>query len=555
VTAQSALTIERRLDAGPVKRHGTSRAYRSVAEVDGEPHSIRSEIAGEAASGGIKTPGRAIACFAHISDLHMTDVDSPVRFEFINREHADPRFREMLPMFRAQEALNAHAIDAMVRTINAITGGPLTGHPPELVAMTGDAVDNVQGNELAAVIAILDGGLVQPSSGGRNYEGVQSTSWPDDFFWKPDGAPHEDMYQRALGFPQMPGLLERALNPFQAEGLSLPWLGCRGNHEEVCQGVGIVNRVLAAAYAGPRKPFRLPDGIDFENIVEQFVQRPEVFMSGPYVDVAPDRDRRPFVFGDLINAHLQSRKQPAGHGFTRENLEAGSAYYVHDTPAIRFITLDTACPGGGAEGCITAGQLHWLERRLEEVHSSFRSRDGTAVRSGNEDRLVVILSHHPYATLTNLRSHPPSGRGGREDPAAAHADPSRLLETLLRFGNVVVWLNGHIHANHVRAHRDERHEGHGFWEVTTSSLVDWPCQGRVVEIFEAGDGLVAVACTMVDHEGSELGSIHRELAGNEPGAGFNSGRSGTPLDRNVILPIRAPFVPIVSRCAERDGIL
>ncbi|MEP6751226.1 MAG: TIGR03767 family metallophosphoesterase [Candidatus Dormiibacterota bacterium] len=514
-----------------------------MAEVDGEPHSIRSELAAHTAIGDIKTSGRAIACFAQITDLHMTDVDSPVRFEFINREYADPRFREMLPMFRAQEALNAHAIDAMVRTINAITVGPLTRRPLELVVMTGDAVDNVQGNELAAVLAILDGGLVQPNSGGRAYEGVQSTSWPNDFFWKPDGAPDEDMYQRELGFPQMPGLLERALHPFQAEGLSLPWIGCHGNHEEVCQGVGIVNRMLAGAYVGPRKPLRLPDGIDFENIVEQFVQRPEVFMSGPYVDVTPDRERRRFVLGDFINAHLQSRNQPAGHGFTLENLQEGSAYYVHDTPKVRFITLDTACPGGGAEGCITAGQLHWLERRLEEVHSSFRSRDGTSVTSGNEDRLVVILSHHPYATLTNPRSHPSSGRSGREDPAAVHADPNRLLETLLRFGNVVLWLNGHIHANHIQAHQDEGHDGGGFWEVTTSSIVDWPCQGRVVELIEAGEGLLAIACTMVDHEGSELGALHRELAGNEPGAGFGSGRAGTPLDRNVILPVRAPFSP------------
>jgi metallophosphoesterase (TIGR03767 family) len=542
-----ALTVRHRLDAGTVQRRGTIRAYRPVAKVAGEPHSIRSELIGAAAIGTVRAGGRAIACWAHITDLHVTDVDSPARFEFINREYADPRFREMLPMFRAQEALNAHAIDSMVQTINGISGGPVTGRPLELVAMTGDAVDNVQGNELAAVMALLDGGLVQPGSGGRAYEGVQSTSWPDDFFWKPDGLPEDDMYQKALGFPQMPGLLERALHPFQAEGFRLPWIGCHGNHEEVCQGVGIVNRALAAAVVGPRKPFRLPQGIDFDKVVEQFVERPEVFMSGPYVDVTPDRDRRQFVLGEFIDAHLQSGNQLQGHGFTQQNVDAGSAYYVFDTPAVRFITLDTACPGGGADGCITLAQLHWLERRLEEVHSSFRSRDGTAVRSSNQDRLVVILSHHPFDTLTNQRPHPPGGRGGRDDPASVHADPRRLLETLLRFGNVVLWLNGHIHANHIQAHRDEGHAGGGFWEVTTSSIVDWPCQGRVVELFDAGDGLLGIACTMVDHEGSELGALHRELAGNEPGAGFGSGRAGSPLDRNVILPVRAPFSPAGGR--------
>jgi len=481
--------------------------------------------------------GGSIACLAHITDLHMTDVESPARFEFINREYADPRFRELLPMQRAQEALNAHAIDAMVRTLNQLSGGPLTGRRLDLVAMTGDAVDNAQGNELSAAIGLLEGGLVQPNSGGPEYEGVQAPSWPDDIFWKPDGAAQgEDVYREAFGFPNMPGLLSRALQPFQATGLGLPWLGCHGNHEQVCQGVGIVTPALAAAMVRTRKPLRLPDGLDPDSVVEAFVQRPEAFMAGPYIDVTADQARRPFLLGEFVEAHFRSGGRPHGHGFTAQNRENGTAYYVHDTPAVRFITLDTACPAGGAEGCITAGQLHWLERRLEEVHSSFRSRDGTSVRTSQEDRLVVILSHHGFDTLTNHRPHP-------EALGSAHVDPGRLLDTLLRFGNVVLWLNGHIHANRVRAIPDPRRQGQGggLWEVTTASLVDWPCQGRVVELFEAGDGMVAIACTMVDHEGSELAAAHRELAGNAPAAGFTSGRAGTPLDRNVILPLRAPF--------------
>jgi metallophosphoesterase (TIGR03767 family) len=492
------------------------------------------DLAGASPPATIRTDRGAIACLAHITDLHMTDVESPARFEFINREYADPRFRELLPMQRPHEALNAHAIDAMVRTINIVAGAPLTGRPLDLVAMTGDAVDNVQWNELSAVMALLDGGTVQPNSGGPEYEGVQAPGWPDSMFWKPDGATgDEDLHRSAFGFPHMPGLLDRALQPFSAQGLTLPWVGCHGNHEEVCQGVGIVNRALAAAAVGTRKPLRLPDGLDFDTVVETFVQRPEAFMTGGYREVTADRARRPFDLGEFVDTHFRSGARPHGHGFTPQNREEGSAYYVHDTPAVRFVTLDTACPAGGAEGCLTRDQLHWLERRLEEVHSSFLSRDGTRVRTPNEDRLVVLLTHHGFDTLTNQRLHPDTLGSG-------HADPADLLATLLRFGNVVLWLNGHIHANRVRARSDPRGQG-GFWEVTTASLVDWPCQGRIVEILDPGDGLLAVACTMVDHEGSELAALHRELAGNAPAAGFASGRAGTPLDRNVILPIRAPF--------------
>ena len=77
--------------------------------------------------------------------------------------------------------------------------------------------------------------------------------------------------------------------------------------------------------------------------------------------------------------------------------------------------------------------------------------------------------------------------------------------------------------------------------------MDWPCQGRIVEILDVGDGMLAIACTMVDHEGSELADLHRELSGNAPFGGFTSGRAGTPLDRNVILPLRAPFPPHLGR--------
>jgi metallophosphoesterase (TIGR03767 family) len=529
------LTLRHRLGAGPILRKGSIGAYRTVVEVAGEPHAVRTELVGAEAGAKVKPQGKAIACFGHITDLHMTDVESPARFEYVNKEYADPRFRELLPMQRPQEALNAHAIDAMIRTLNQVAGGPLTGRPLEMVAMTGDAVDNSQSNELSTAIDLLEGGLVRPNSGGPEYEGVQAAGWPDDFFWKPDGSEKlADFHRKAFGFPQIPGLLESALQPFNAAGLSLPWLGCHGNHEEVCQGVGIVTPALAAALLRSRKPLRLPDGLDLDTVIETFVNRPEAFMAGPYMEVTADSARRPFVLGEFIEAHFRSQAQPSGHGFTAQNIEYGTAYYVHDTPAVRFITLDTACPAGGADGCITGDQMHWLERRLEEVHSTFRSRDGTTVRTSHHDRLVVVLSHHGLDTLTNPRAHP-------KERGSAHVDRGLLLETLLRFGNVVLWLNGHIHANRIRARPDPRGQGQGFWEVTTASLVDWPCQGRIVEIVDAGDGLLGVTCTMVDHEGSELGDLHRELAGNAPGAGFDTGRAGTPLDRNVILPLRAPF--------------
>ena len=528
-TPRVALTTQRRLGAGSVIVEGSRAAYREVTELEGEPYIVRHDLVGDSGPASVVSQ-RPITAIAHITDLHVTDVQSPARFEYVNREGDDPRFRELLTMQRPHEALNVHAIDTMVRTLNGIEVAPVTGSPLELVAMTGDSIDNTQRNELDNFLALFQGGLVRPDSGAPGYEGVQAIEWPDDVCWKPDGASDSDVFRREMGFPQVPGLLGRAIQSFEATGFRRPWLGCYGNHEEVCQGVGIVTPALAKAMAGSRKPLALPPGVDRDTALETFVHHPEFFMTGAFLEVSPDPARRPISRAEFVDAHFKA----GAHGFSEQNRADGTAYYVHDTPAVRFITLDTVCAAGGADGSIDAPQLHWLERRLEEVHSSFRSRDGSMVRTRQRDRLVVVLSHHGYEKLANPR-------GERRH--------QQLLTLLLRFPNVVLWLNGHIHANRItpRAHP---HGGHGLWEVTTSSIVDWPCQARLVELFDAGAGHLAIACTMVDHEGTirgadgelpDLAGLHRELAGNVPHNGFDSRRPGTPTDRNAILLLRAPF--------------
>ena len=54
-----------------------------------------------------------------------------------------------------------------------------------------------------------------------------------------------------------------------------------------------------------------------------------------------------------------------------------------------------------------------------------------------------------------------------------------VRDLLLRFPNVVLWVNGHTHINEVTAHArgpDAAVAG-GFFEITTASLIDWPQQG------------------------------------------------------------------------------
>ena len=543
------LTHRQTLGPGDTLSTGTLSSYRAVAARPGEEHVIRTELLGEPdpppagdlpafAAGG----QRAIACVAHMTDLHVGDVQSPARFEFFNREFRDPRFAGLIPTQRPQEALTAHALDALVRTLNGGLAGPLTGATPELVLTGGDAVDNGQHNEVLTLLRLLDGGRVSPNSGAPDYEGVQSPGWPDDIFWVPDGRPGApDLFVREHGYPVLPGLLQRALLPFEAPGLRLPWLGCHGNHDSLCQGVGLMTPALRDAVIGRRKPIALPEGFDRDRAHDAFVLRPEDFLAGAAVEVTPDAERRPCSIGEYVSAHADGAAR-RDHGFDERNRRDHTAYHVHDTGAVRFIVLDTACPGGSADLCMDDSQLGWLEARLAEVHASYRTTDGRRVRTEAEDRLVVVVSHHGSYGPVSTRSH-----ADGTIPGAG----SRLLPTLLRFDNVVLWLNGHTHMHAIHARPAPGDQEHGLWEVTTGSLVDWPCQARLVELFDAGDGVLGIASTMIDHDGPaepehaqttlEMAALHRELAANHPMAGFGSVFEGTRLDRNAIMLRRVGF--------------
>ena len=376
------LTTHRRLAPGTVLRQGASTPYRAVEVIAGERHVLRDDL-GAPHPAARPPESRPLLCLIHVTDLQLADVQSPTRFEFLNRYFADPRYAGLVPVQRPQEALTPHAVDATVRTVNALRG-PATSLPPALAVTTGDAIDNAQWNEVQAFLALFDGGLVVTDSGRPGYAGVQALDWPDDIFWKPDGIGPggPDFFRRELGFPDHPGLLDAALREFTAGGLQMPWLSCFGNHEALNQGVGTQTAGLAAALTGDRKPTALPDGFDSDQALELFTVRPEAFMAGPSRQVPADRGRRPITRREFVAAHFRPGARPLGHGFTDENLRHGTAYYVHDTPAARFIALDTNCLAGGADGCLDRQQARWLEDRLAEVHSAYRGRPGRRSRPG-----------------------------------------------------------------------------------------------------------------------------------------------------------------------------
>jgi metallophosphoesterase (TIGR03767 family) len=547
VGVRTRTTLELTLRPGPARGTGSEGEYRRLVYGPGEPRTVRDDLAGEPRTTKQDLGPVSLLHVGHLTDFQIADVQSPARFEFCERLRGRLGAESYVPAFRAQEALATHAVRAMVETLNRLPASPETGAPLGVCISTGDSLDNAQLNELQWFLALLGGGTVVPNSGGPAYQGPQAAGWGPPAYWSPEPGP--DPYKDRLGFPAHPGLLAEALRAFPSPGLAVPWLSCFGNHDGLVLGTAVPTRGYEEVLLGTRKPVDLPPGIDPLSRVTEFTSAPEILLAGPSRAVQPDPGRRTVGRRDFVAAHLGAGGAPMGHGFNQWNVASETAYGVHDMDGpvpVRVILLDTTNMDGDFHGSIGARQFRWLEERLIEVHAQYFDTEGRVVTTGAADRVVVLASHHGLDTMVNER----------RDPAGPEQDHPRItagaLEARLhRFGNVVLWLNGHRHRNDVQPRPDINGRTQGFWEVSTAAMADWPSQSRLVEIVTSGDGEIAVLCTMLDSdvpadpdraEGRErLAALHRELAANDPFAGAGQGGEGKPRDRNIALRLPAPF--------------
>jgi metallophosphoesterase (TIGR03767 family) len=529
-----------------------ARGYRRLVAGPGEPHLVRRDL-----GGANPQRLRPLVCFLQLSDLHVTDAQSPVRAEFLDRlgdldSHCAAAVGRV-GLYRPQQALTAQVVEAMTRAIARVERGPLTGAAPDFAVSTGDATDNCQTNELASYLSLLDGGQPVTTDSGEagRFEGVGAAQLFDRRYWHPDGSPdgeETDIPRQQRGFPHVPGLLDASLRPFVASGLPVPWFAVYGNHDALFGGTIPPREALVAMAVGDRKPVGLPDDADPLALLTRNKTEPPAghwgLLSGRTHPVTPDHARRPVSRGEWIAGHLASLGRPQGHGLLAAPQDR--AFYAFDVGEIRFLVLDTVNPAGGWQGSIDDEQFHWLEQQLVAGSSEFLDTTGRRVVHGVTDRLFVLFSHHPLETLTNSY--------GSANGRHLGADVRSLLG---RFKNVAAWVNGHTHTNTIRPIVAPRTDSHpGFWQVTSASHIDWPQQSRIVEIaIDTTNGDIVIATAMIDHLGAvdpragDLGDA-LTLAGwsRELSANAWQGRCGGELvgrgdarDRNTLLVLPAPF--------------
>ncbi|MFD7519888.1 TIGR03767 family metallophosphoesterase [Streptomyces niveus] len=474
--------------------------FRRLGDGPGWRRVVREQFA--SAKSGREDRRTVLSSFVQLTDLHVTDVQHPVRTEYVRSESSGA--------WRPHEALSVAGGVSLIERINALGTGPATGAPLAFAMTTGDNTDNNSLCELDWYLTLMSGGLVTPNSGDpQAYEGVQNSGMR--MYWHPeDGAPDAD---KRLGYPRIEGFLEAALRPVRSPGLALPWYSTVGNHDSLASGAYSDRTGFLAEFAvGTRKLYDIPDP-DAVALLAR-ISGGETADGGALISllrrekrrmrtVTADPRRAPFTPLQYLTAHLDSAHTgagPVGHGYTKDNLDQATLDYTFPMGEnVTGVSLDTTDHGGHFTGSVGTGQLRWLERILKE------HRDG----------YVVLFTHHNSWTMGNKRPDPAR-------PGEARHDGNEVVALLRKHRSAVAWINGHSHRNVVLPHGS-------FWEISTASHIDFPQLARVVEIADNKDGTLSLFTTLIesaapretdftDLSQSGLASLYRELALNAPGS-------------------------------------
>jgi metallophosphoesterase (TIGR03767 family) len=510
--------------------------YRTLLAGAGEDFIPRFDLLGRTADEARVKSRRSLYYFAHLSDIHVIDAQSPARMDAI-QSIAPNLFTDAC---RPQDTLTVHVLASMVDAVAAAQTSPVTGAPLASALSTGDSADNLSHLETRWYIDILDGGEVLANSGAAGvYEGPQV--WSEATYAYHPEDPSGDVYG-PVGYPTVPGMLAAAVtNPVQSQGLPVPWYAVYGNHDATYMGTFRPDPTLFAWAVGDRKAATgealavnwlqgYASDISAAQMAANAIRQQLGLLPGIKM-VTPDPARKLLERTDFMQAHLDSPAVPGpvGHGWTQANVDTGQTWWSADlTPYLRVFGLDTCNMASGADGAVPEEQFTWLEAQLAQCEA--------------EGRLAMVCSHHNSFTLENDAK--PVWGGQR----LVHAD--EFVAMLLRYPACIAWLNGHTHVNTITAHTRESGSG-GFWEITTASCVDFPQQQQLIDLVDNRDGTLSFFVTALDHAApptwspgdlsqTGLASLSRELAANS-WLSDPPRLAGSPLDRNVELLMPAPF--------------
>lgn len=469
--------------------------------------------------------------FINLSDTHILDDESsPVITGNYLESLLEPAIGNGSAQ-RLQEEYTDEVLNAMIATINHCNGL----NPLSLMIATGDLTDNMTLNETRRYIDNLDGVSGAPTAYEANcgYTTHDSLQRP-----KLGAGPCTPEMQTA--FRTATGALVQdsqvpAPDPADPTYAFTPTRSARQIAETYAASQAGGSHHTAP---GLPAPLRCNDGLTCAN---HTIAIPHYAVFGNHdgsvrgtVTMQQSFQAGAAAFGryffesqrEFVNEwfYTTSSPGPVGHGFnevgaTRLNDldDRNDGYYAFDEAGgqVRMIVINTIFDGVRSElhrqgqtnfqsgGVISGNEITLPPATSEQGFFDQTQYDWLQAElnaQANTGKAVLVFSHHPD------RSFSYEQYGSRS--AAA------FNELLGSYPNVVAHIAGHTHENVIRACKPGdcpidlkatkfASVTNPFWRIETSSLIDFPQEGRIVELFKLASGKFALKLTMIAADPSD----------------------------------------------------
>lgn len=433
------------------------------------------------------------ARFFTISDLHITDKESPNQLIYLQQEDAQYGGGAS-SVYSPVMMTTTHILDAAIQTINALH----TQTPFDFGLSLGDTCNSTQYNELRWYIDVLDGKVITPSSGAN------------------------------LGAATIPYQM-----PYKAAGLNpaIPWYQTMGNHDHFFIGSVPVDANPAlgirAAYLSnqiwtcgdvlaPLPAATLQKTFPYTHDTYASIQARSFYMgvfdgstttgsikgAGPVSSfstpptVAADPNRRSLLRTEWIQEFFNTTTTPAGHGFNLvdPSMPPGFTCYSfvpNPSMPLKVIVLDvTQSENDGSHdihghGFLDAIRWDWFQTELAAGQAS--------------NQLMIIAAHNPIGVSTLGSEY--EWWEPANDPYATMSNAvtlTQLVQTLWNTPNVLAWLAGHRHINTVKGFPSPNAPEQSFWQIETCAMKEFPQQFRTFDIYLNSDYSVSIVTVNVD---------------------------------------------------------
>jgi 3',5'-cyclic AMP phosphodiesterase CpdA len=238
--------------------------------------------------------------------------------------------------------------------------------------------------------------------------------------------------------------------PLDHKGLDTDFYAAIGNHDVEYMGIFTTDGFIGLLVKG------LAQGIDIDELC--------------YLE-------------DLIGIFQKSEKSSNFADMMEEESsltgKVKGAYAFNPKPFIRCIVLNTceytydlngkATPlENFSLGTLSIEQMAWLLKDID----------------ANKDRICIIFAHHGSRAFSPFI----------KNNSKYYVTGAELREALKLKKNVVAYVDGHTHMNKIMAEYNT--DGTGYWDITTSSIIDYPYEWRRITVKDLGTGMGMIKCEM-----------------------------------------------------------